>query len=89
MSDYFNSLDNTSKRRYREKLESVGVANVTEEDPFLWRNESDGYSDNIDGICGIIRDNHKFRKDTSPVNEMIRKCIYFPKFPSMRMQIKS
>ena len=50
MSDYFNSLDNPTKRSYREKLESVGVADVTEEVSFLWRNESNEYSDSVDGI---------------------------------------
>ena len=49
MSDYFKSLDDKTKGRYREKLEAVGVVDVIEEDPFLWRNESGQYTDSVDG----------------------------------------
>ena len=39
------------KRRYREKLESVGV---TQEDTFLWRNESDEYAWQRDSVEDIM-----------------------------------
>ena len=54
MSDYFSSFGKTTKRRYREKLESVGVVDVTEEDTFLWRNESDEYAWQRDSVDDIM-----------------------------------